>query len=121
MTDYATRITGVKSRNVSRVARRSRSRFAATVADVPKRAARTRKSAAREAPEVTATIARLARRCKELRVEAGLTQQAAAERAGIAIGHLQVVERGATNPTVAILTVLAKAYGVTLETMFRGV
>jgi len=75
----------------------------------------------RGAPETEETIARLARRCKELRAEAGLTQQAAAERAGIAITHLQVVERGATNPTVAILAAMARAYGVTLETMFRGV
>ena len=56
-----------------------------------------------------------------LRADAELTQQAAAERAGIAITYLQIVERGTTNPTVAILAALAKAYGVTLSEMFKGV
>jgi transcriptional regulator with XRE-family HTH domain len=80
-----------------------------------------RRSSARIAPETAALLKRLGERCRELRAKAGLTQQTAAERAGIAATHLQVVERGTTNPTVAILAALARAYGVTLAQMFKGV
>ena len=65
-------------------------------------------------------MAKLGKRLKEIRAASGLTQQSAAERAGIASAHLQVMERGATNPTIAILASLAKTYGVSLEAMFKG-
>lgn len=66
-------------------------------------------------------LRRLSHRCKMLRAQAGLTQQAAAEKAGLAVTYVQVIERGTTNPSLAILWALAKAYGVTLSAMLEGV
>lgn len=66
-------------------------------------------------------LLRLSERCRALRAAAGLTQQAAAEKAGLAVTYVQVIERGTTNPSLAILWALAKAYGVTLSEMLKGV
>lgn len=64
---------------------------------------------------------RLAKRCRALREERGLTQQRAAEMAGTSITYLQVVESGRGNPSLAILAALARAYGITLAELFDGV
>lgn len=107
----------VKKRQSEKVARRAEIGFSASVPaskDSPGR----RRSTARSAPETTALVAALGKRCRELRKRAGLTQQDAASRAGIVMTHLQVVERGAGNPTIAVLAALARAYGVTLPEMF---
>lgn len=80
-----------------------------------------RRSTARSAPETAALTAHLGARFKQLRADAGLTQQDAATRAGIVMTHLQVVERGTGNPTIAVIAALARAYGVTLQELFKGV
>lgn len=118
---YTVPIARVKSRGTPRVAQVARLKSPARVAPRSKPTDTKRKSAARGAPETAALLSRLAARCKVLRAEAGLTQQSAAERAGIAVAHLQVVERGATNPTVAIIGALARAYEITLAELFRGI
>ena len=64
---------------------------------------------------------RLARRAKNLRAAAKLTQQGAAERAKCSIAQIQAIERAGTNPTLTILMALAKAYGVTLVGLLEGV
>ena len=80
-----------------------------------------RRSAARAAPETTALVASLGERFKAIRLRRGLTQQEAATRAGITLGHLQVVERGTGNPTIAVIAALARAYEVTLLEVFARV
>jgi transcriptional regulator with XRE-family HTH domain len=47
-----------------------------------------------------------------LRAEAGLTQEAVAERSGLTQQYLSSLERGQRNPTVETLWALAQALGV---------
>lgn len=62
--------------------------------------------------------ARLGRRLRELRQAVGLTQEAAAETSGVHAKHIQRVELGSANPTLATLVALADAYGVSLSELF---
>jgi XRE family transcriptional regulator, regulator of sulfur utilization len=62
---------------------------------------------------------RLARRLRALRAQLALTQEAAAERAGIHAKYLVRVEAGDANPTVAVLVALARGYGVPLTALFE--
>ena len=50
---------------------------------------------------------------RELRQEAGFTQEELAHRAGLTTGTLSVIERGRANPTWATVRALAAALGVT--------
>lgn len=47
-----------------------------------------------------------------------MTQETASEIAGLHAKHLQRVERGTSNVTIATLTALSLAYGVSLEALF---
>lgn len=49
---------------------------------------------------------------RRLRKERGLSQEALAGEAGLAMRHLGRIERGEGNPTVAILGKLAEVLGV---------
>ncbi len=60
----------------------------------------------------------LASRLRLLREERGLTQEAAAELAGLHAKHLQRIERGSANATIATLAALCLAYGVGLDALF---
>lgn len=82
---------------------------------------RTRKSGTRTSPRANATFLRLGRRLRELRKNARLTQEQAAEQAGLDWKTLQDFERGETNPTVASLVAIADAYGISLSELFEGV
>ena len=79
-----------------------------------------RRSSARDAPGVGLAISRLAKRIKELRLDAGLTQEAAAERARLDEKHWQDIEAGRTNPTVASLVGIARSLGVKLGELFEA-
>ncbi len=57
---------------------------------------------------------RLGTKLAELRASAGLTQQEAAEAAGITRQHLQRVEYGLANPKARTLFQLAKIYSLPL-------
>ena len=89
---------------------------------MPRRQTKTRefRSSARTAPGVTATLKRLGRRIRELRRQADLTQEAAASAAKIDAKHLQAVEAGATNATIATLIGIARALGVRLADLVEG-
>lgn len=56
---------------------------------------------------------------KRLRKERGLSQEALAGEAGLAMRHLGRIERGEGNPTVAVLGKLAEVLGV-YPTAFYG-
>lgn len=68
-----------------------------------------------------AALRRLGRRVRQLRTERALTQEQAAARAHLDDKHFQAVEYGRTNITFASLLAIARAFGVTLEELLRGV
>lgn len=55
---------------------------------------------------------RLARNLRKLRQEAGLSQEAFADQAGIHRTYISDLERGARNPTITVVDKLATALGV---------
>lgn len=61
---------------------------------------------------------KLAVRLRELRAASKLTQEAAAERAGIHAKYLVRIESGKANPSAAILIALAIGYGVEVRDLF---
>jgi transcriptional regulator with XRE-family HTH domain len=79
------------------------------------------RSAARRSPLLAGVKKRLGRRVAELRQEAGLTQEALAEKAKIDPKALQFIEYGSTNVTLASLVGVAKALDVSLSELFEGV
>jgi transcriptional regulator with XRE-family HTH domain len=79
---------------------------------------KTYRSDARTTPEVVLAVGRLGKRLRQLRDVSELTQEQLAEAAKLAAKHLQDIERGRTNPTVATLVGLAKALGVELHVLF---
>lgn len=56
-------------------------------------------------------------RVRELRQGLGLTQTGLAERAGVSLTYLSQIERGARNPTLAVLIQLSHALGAKPETL----
>ncbi len=56
-----------------------------------------------------------AHRIRMLRREAGLTQAALAERAGLAEITISAIERGQKQPRLATVAAIAKALGVSLD------
>jgi transcriptional regulator with XRE-family HTH domain len=58
-------------------------------------------------------------RLRQLREERDLTQEQAAEAAGLHAKHLSVIENGAVNVTFSSLVALAVAYKVSLATFFE--
>lgn len=79
------------------------------------------RSTARASPELQGVAERLGERLKALRHNRRLTQEDAANRAQLDAKHYQAVEAGRTNPTLATLVAIAKAFDVTLSGLFKGV
>lgn len=63
---------------------------------------------------------RLGARLRALREERGLTQAAAAERAGLHAVQIARVEGGSANPTIATIVAMARAYEVELAVLFAA-
>lgn len=57
-------------------------------------------------------------RLRRARTTANFTLEWAADRAGLTKGYLSKVERGHSTPSIAVLTRLSEAYGVTLSEFF---
>jgi len=70
---------------------------------------------------VTKLLRQLGKRLRTLREERGLTQEAAADLAQLDSKHLQDMEYGRTNPTIASLAGLAQAYDVSLSVLLEDV
>jgi len=62
--------------------------------------------------------ARLGEHLLELRRRSGLSQESAAELAGVHEKYLSKLERGRANPTLSTLMALAAAYRAPLATLF---
>jgi transcriptional regulator with XRE-family HTH domain len=59
----------------------------------------------------------LGERLRDARKRSEVTQEALAQTAGVWPGHIQRIERGVANPTVATLYALADALGVDVRTL----
>jgi transcriptional regulator with XRE-family HTH domain len=68
---------------------------------------------------VILAVESLGKRIRQPREEQNLSQEHLAEHARLAAKHLQDMEHGRTNPTVASLVGLAKALGVDLRVLFE--
>ena len=64
------------------------------------------------------TAMALGLRIRHLREDRGLTQEQLAERAGLSMKHLGLVERGKTNSTLSSLEGVSRALGVSLSDLF---
>ena len=60
-------------------------------------------------------IKALGNRIRELRVEAGLSQEGLSNEAEIPLSQIGRIERGETNPTISTLFVICKAFGIELK------
>ena len=79
------------------------------------------RSAARNSPRAKTALVRLGKRIRALRIERGLTQEEAADRARLDAKHFQALEHGRSNATVASLVGVARSLGVALKDLFEGV
>ena len=61
----------------------------------------------------------LARRLRDHRRRAGLSQEALAERSGVHAKHIQRIERCRCNPNLATLVALAVGLGIEVRTLLR--
>lgn len=61
---------------------------------------------------------RFGQRVKELRQASGLSQEAFADKCGFARSYMSRVERGAANPSLDAVEVLASALGVPVAALF---
>lgn len=64
--------------------------------------------------------ARLARRVKELRSQAGLSLETLATRSDVSRSMLSLVERGEASPTAVVLEKIAAGLGVSLASLFAA-
>jgi DNA-binding XRE family transcriptional regulator len=76
------------------------------------------RSEARSDPEAVEVLKNLGERIRVLRTEKKLSQEKAAEQAGLSPQHLVDIEHGRTNPTVTSLVGIARALGVKIRDIF---
>lgn len=60
----------------------------------------------------------LGRRLKELRMKKGLTQEELAEKTGLSVTFVGLVERGINTPSLETCNKIARALGITLDELF---
>ena len=66
-------------------------------------------------------LTRLGQRIRSLREGAGLTQESLADLSKLDAKHVQLIEAGKTNTTVASLIGIARAIEVPVQKLFEGV
>lgn len=66
-----------------------------------------------------ATLEKLALRLKELRRRANMSQQQLADEAGIEQSLIGNIETAKGNPTVSVLSAIAKAFGVPVYELLK--
>lgn len=67
------------------------------------------------------THKRFGDRLKELRDKNKLTQEDLADMVGVDRSYMGFVERGQKNPTLEKLTLIAKAFKISLSELFKGI
>ncbi|MBJ7223894.1 MULTISPECIES: helix-turn-helix domain-containing protein [unclassified Brenneria] len=61
---------------------------------------------------------RFGQRVKTLRLQAGLSQEAFADKCGLDRTYISGIERGVRNPTLEVIGVIADGLGINLKTLF---
>jgi transcriptional regulator with XRE-family HTH domain len=67
------------------------------------------------------TLAAFGRNVARLRVEKGFSQDKLAEKADLDRTYLSGIERGVRNPGIKVVIRLARALGVTVDELCKGV
>mgnify|MGYP003518448762 CR=1 FL=1 len=58
-------------------------------------------------------------RVKQLRLQAGLSQEAFADKCGLDRTYISGIERGVRNPTLEVINTIANGLNVKLEVLFQ--
>lgn len=58
-------------------------------------------------------------RVKALRLQAGLSQEAFADKCGLDRTYISGIERGVRNPTLEVIGVIADGLGIELDILFK--
>ncbi|KHT22361.1 helix-turn-helix domain-containing protein [Pectobacterium carotovorum] len=61
---------------------------------------------------------RFGQRVKTLRLQAGLSQEAFADKCGLDRTYISGIERGVRNPTLEVIGVIADGFGIKLKILF---
>ncbi|KHS90244.1 XRE family transcriptional regulator [Pectobacterium brasiliense] len=61
---------------------------------------------------------RFGQRVKTLRLQAGLSQEAFADKCGLDRTYISGIERGVRNPTLEVIGVIADGLGIELRILF---
>lgn len=61
---------------------------------------------------------RFGQRVKTLRLQAGLSQEAFADKCGLDRTYISGIERGVRNPTLEVIGVIADGLGIELKILF---
>ncbi|WP_174870026.1 helix-turn-helix domain-containing protein [Pectobacterium polaris] len=61
---------------------------------------------------------RFGQRVKTLRLQAGLSQEAFADKCGLDRTYISGIERGVRNPTLEVIGVIADGLGIELKYLF---
>lgn len=59
------------------------------------------------------------KRVKELRLQAGLSQEAFALKCGLDRTYVSGIERGLRNPTLEVIAILATGLGIEMKTLIE--
>lgn len=70
---------------------------------------------------VSPTHKRFGERLKELRAKNDLTQEDLAYKVGVDRSYMGFLERGEKNPTLEKLTLIAKAFKISLSDLFKDI
>ncbi|MBN3342821.1 helix-turn-helix transcriptional regulator [Pectobacterium brasiliense] len=62
---------------------------------------------------------RFGQRVKTLRLQAGLSQEAFADKCGLDRTYISGIERGVRNPTLEVIGVIADGLGIELKDLFN--
>jgi len=89
--------------------------------DTPARASATPPRPAARAPEPVSIIDFwLGQQLRHLRKRQGLSLVQVAKACGVSLGLLSQIERGLSSPSVKIVSVLARHFGVSVDSLLRG-
>lgn len=62
--------------------------------------------------------AQFGQRVRKLRLEAGLSQEAFADKCGLDRTYISGIERGVRNPTLEVIAVIAEGFDIKLQDLF---
>lgn len=66
-------------------------------------------------------LRRLGKRCRQMRLDRGLSQLDMVRSHGFSLSHYQKIERGALDARLSTLQRVAEAFGVGLSELLKGV